>query len=136
MDIPAVNPPPLSGPIIKRAPGYIGVLILLFFVAVTIGPLSYFFIWPNYVRSNLLKTGLQAEGQIVSVEPTGNYINNQPEARIIIDVTPKDGVPFRSETRLVVHQLSAPLYQPGKRVLVRYDVNDHSKMTIEYTEGI
>lgn len=136
MNLPTVNSTLPSGPIIKRAPGYVVALILLFFVAVTIGPLTYFFIWPNYVRSSLLKTGLQAEGQIVSVEPTGNYINNQPEARIIVDVTPKDGVPFRSETRLVIHQLSVPLYQPGKRVLVRYNENDHSKMTIEYTEGI
>lgn len=136
MNIPTVNSVPPSGPIVKRVPGYVGILILLFFAVAIIGPLTYFFIWPNYVRSNLLKTGIQAEGRIVSVEPTGNYINDQPEARIVIDVTPKDGAPFRSETRFVIHQLYVPLYQPGKRVLVRYEKGDHSKMTIEYTEGI
>lgn len=110
-------------------------LIILFFVAVTVVPVGYFLVWPNYVRSQLLKNGLQAEGTIVRIEPTGTYVNDQPQARITVEVRPTEGQPFQAETKMVINALYVPLYQPGKRVLVRYDENDHTKMTIEYTEG-
>ncbi len=110
-------------------------LVILAFAAIIIVPIAYFMIWPSYVRSQLLKTGLQAEGTIVDISPTGNYVNNQPEARIVVDIRPEGGTPFRSETRMIINPIYAPSYQPGRNVRVRYDQNDPSKMTIEYTQS-
>ena len=110
-------------------------LILIASIAAIAFPLVYFVIWPAHVRSVLLQTGIQAEGVITNIEPTGNQINHQPEIKITVDVTPKDGPVFRTNTKQVVNPIFAPSFQPGKRVLVRYDAHDHSKMTIEYTQG-
>lgn len=112
-----------------------GLIIVALVLLTAVLPLGYFIIWPSYVNSQLLKYGLQAEGTIVDIEPTGNYINEQPQARITVDVRPTDGKPFRAETKMIINALYAPMYQPGRPVRVRYDKDDHSKMTIEYTAG-
>lgn len=136
MNTPTPNTiPPVSGPQSIRVNRLWGRIVILFLGVVIAGPLIYFVFWPQYVRTELLKNGLEAEGVITEISPTGNYFNNQPEARIVVTVTPKEGTPFRSETRMVINPLYSPSYQPGKRVRVRYDKNDSSKMTIEYTEG-
>lgn len=112
-----------------------GVVVILLIGAVIVCPIVYFFIWPSHVRSQLLANGIQAQGTITAIRPTGNYMNNQPEAAITVTIQPAQGEPFQAETRMIVNPLYSPQFQPGKSVLVRYDQNDRTKMTIEYTQN-
>lgn len=110
----------------------IGVAAIMLF---TFGISGYFLFWPEYERSELLKNGVPANGEIVSIEPTGNIYNDQPQARIAVKVVTDSGEAFVATTTMIINPLYAPQFQPGKKVKVRYDANDRAKMAIEETEA-
>ncbi|MCC7523063.1 DUF3592 domain-containing protein [Candidatus Uhrbacteria bacterium] len=97
-------------------------------------PLFIFF-YPEYQREQLIKTGLPAQAEILTIEPTGNTYNDQPQARILLLVTPETGESFEAETTMIINPIYAPQFQPGKRVKVRYDANDKTNVAIEETES-
>lgn len=89
---------------------------------------------PNIERDRLLKDGVQAEGVIQDIEPTGNVYNDQPQAEITILVTLPDKQTYTAKTRMIINPIYAPRFQPGKRVQIRYDKEDRTKIAIESTE--
>lgn len=97
-------------------------------------PLLIFF-YPEYQRDQLIKNGVAASGEIISIAPTGNIYNDQPQAEIVVRVTTENNETFEAKTRMIINPLYAPQFQPGKRVKVRYDANDRGKMAIEATEA-
>ncbi|MCK9361171.1 DUF3592 domain-containing protein [Patescibacteria group bacterium] len=97
-------------------------------------PLFIFF-YPEYQRDQLIKNGLPAGGEIVSIKPTGNTYNDQPQASIVVKVTLENGETFEAETKMIINAIYAPQFQPGKRVKVRYDANDRTNIAIEETES-
>ena len=62
---------------------------------------------------------------------TSVTINNQPQIGMVIEVTPMDGMPFKSEIKLVVSRLQTAYYQVGVKCIVRYDPNDKKTVAIE-----
>lgn len=95
----------------------------------------YIFFYPEYQNSQLLENGLPARAEILSIEPTGNTYNDQPQARIRLLVSPELSEQFEAETLMIINPIYAPQFQPGKMVKVRYDANNHSKVAIEETES-
>lgn len=95
----------------------IGFAIVVAALAVAFGPS----IIQHSKQAKVLEKGVEATASIVELVDTGNRINYNPEVRIILDVKPDQGKPFRSETRMVLSSVDAVKYQPGKSVQVRYD---------------
>ncbi len=111
-----------------------GLLIAGFILATTAVPL-YFMFYPEYERSQLIKNGLSAEGIIVSIEDTGNRFNDQPQVKVTVDVQPKNDSAFKAAAKMIVSPVHLPQFQPGKKVQVRYDPADPSKIAIESVQN-
>ena len=82
-------------------------------------------------NKNLVKTGVAAPAVIISVEDTGVTMNNSPQARLTLQVTPADRPPFQAITTTFVGRMQIGMLVPGASVTVRYDPNDISKVAIE-----
>lgn len=124
-----------TSPKVIRVGNWAAIVFILFILAVVLIPIGYFMIWPSYQNSQILKNGIQAEGTITAIEPTGNYYNDQPEAKIAVSVHPTSTgqtATFTTVIRYIVNPIYSPQLQPGKLVLIRYLPNDPSKATIEY----
>ncbi len=106
------------------------------FVLVAIGLLIplFFMFYPEYQREQLLKNGVPARAEIVSLDPTGSWYNNQPQVDVRVRVLPEDGEPFEATATMIINPVYMPQFQPGNTVQVRYDPEDRSKVAIEETE--
>ena len=80
---------------------------------------------------NLVKTGVAAPAVIISAEDTGVTMNNSPQARLTLQVTPADRPPFQAVATTFVGRMQIGMLTPGSSVTVRYDPNDISKVAIE-----
>lgn len=105
----------------------------LFILAMVAIPMMCFIV-PECERDALLKDGVAAEGTILAIKPTGNTFNDQPQVKINLEVRPKDGEAYTAETKMIINPVYMPQFQPGKKVFVRYDAEDPSKVAIEATE--
>lgn len=83
----------------------------------------------------LLQTGVPAQAVIVSVQDTGVYINEQPQGRVTLQVTPTDRPPFQAVITRVFSPFELSSVGPGATVQVRFDPNDTSKVAIESFGG-
>ena len=107
---------------------FLPVVLVIYFI-------GYQVFWPEYQRKQIIKNGLRAEGVILDADPTGSTYNSQPEVRLQLRVIPQNGEAYAAETVMVVNPIYAPEFQPGKRVKVRYDREDRSKVAVEETEN-
>jgi hypothetical protein len=99
------------------------------------GSVYWIFFRPMIQRSRLLKTGISAEGTVLKIWDTGVTINDNPQIGLLVEVRPQTGMPFQSETKLVISRLDVGAYQPGMTVNVRYDPKNQSKVAIENVTG-
>jgi hypothetical protein len=83
----------------------------------------------------LLQTGLPAPAVILSVEDTGVTMNDNPQARLTLQVSPPNRPPFQAVVNTFVGRLQIGMLVPGAPVSVRYDPNDISKVAIESMGG-
>jgi hypothetical protein len=81
-------------------------------------------------RSQILKSGTPAQAVITTLADTGMLVNNQPQVRIGLQVTPPNGAPYPAEVTMVVSQLLIPRVQPGMMVPVMIDPQDPGKVAI------
>jgi len=86
-------------------------------------------------NSGLLKTGTPAPAVIVDVQDTGVTINDNPQARLTLQVSPAGRPPFQAVVTTIVGRFQVGLLVPGSSVQVRYDPNDPSKVAIESLGG-
>lgn len=113
------------------------VLFTVFMVAVTVvAPLGLVYGIFSALAKNaaaereLLATGAAAPARIVSIGETGMYINNQPQVKIVLEVSPPDGPTFVATVNKVVSLLQIPRVQPGLLVDVRYDRSNPSRLAL------
>jgi hypothetical protein len=83
----------------------------------------------------LLQNGIAAPAVIVSIEDTGWRINDQPQAKVTLQVTPTDRPPFQAVIKQVFDVFDVGSLTPGAQAQVRFDPNDPSKITIESLGG-
>lgn len=82
-------------------------------------------------NSNLVKTGVSAPAVIIGLEDTGVTMNDSPQVRLTLQVTPVDRPPFQAVATTFVGRLQVGMITPGASVNVRYDPNDISKVAVE-----
>lgn len=109
----------------------------IFIVLIVMVPLVFglfFTFWPEYQRSQLIKNGVAASGTILSIQPTGTTVNDQPQVSIHLNIEAADGEVFEADTTMIINPVYLTEFQPGKHVQVKYDPDDKTKVAIEETE--
>ncbi|MFO7584162.1 MAG: hypothetical protein R6W69_05480 [Anaerolineales bacterium] len=115
----------------------ITIITLLCVCLITVGSLAlagfvFFRIFKGMSANKaLLQTGLPAPAVILSVEDTGVTMNDNPQARLTLQVSPPNRPPFQAVVTMFVGRLQIGMLVPGAPVSVRYDPNDISKVAIE-----
>jgi hypothetical protein len=88
-------------------------------------------------REALQKSGVQAEATILEVTDTRWTLNEiYPIIKLLLEVRPPGGEPFRVETKEVINRLEIPRFQPGAVVPVIYDPKDPQNVSVGTVEGL
>ncbi len=95
----------------------------------------YRMIQGNNQRNALLQNGVSAPATIVDIQDTGLRVNDQPQARVTLQVTPADRAPFQAVIKQVFSPFDLGSLVPGGAATVRFDPNDTSKLTIDSLGG-
>ncbi|MCE9645997.1 MAG: DUF3592 domain-containing protein [Chloroflexi bacterium] len=117
--------------------GLFSIFITVCVCASTIIPLGAagFFLFRMFKNMNqnsgLVKTGVPASAVIIGIQDTGVTMNDSPQVRLTLQVTPADRPPFQAMATTFVGRLQIGMITPGASVTVRYDPNDISKVAIE-----
>jgi predicted permease len=109
------------------------VLVVAFFGAIFVAVIAFTYggaLLRDQRERRLLADGLPASAQVVSVLPTGNFFNNQPEMRLTLEVRPPQGEPFAAEVIRVVGVADMPRLAPGQTVTVRYSPEPPRRVAI------
>jgi hypothetical protein len=68
----------------------------------------------------ILANGRDAEARVLSIDDTGERVNNEPVVNLSLRVRPSAMPEFTAEAHETVPVLNLPLFQPGKIVKVKY----------------
>jgi len=83
---------------------------------------------------DLRERGVAADAVILEIWDSGWTVNDDPVIGMRVRVTPADGAPFEgSIKRYLISRLAVSSYQPGSRLRVRYDPDDHSRLAVDDT---
>jgi hypothetical protein len=82
-------------------------------------------------RSRILARGIPATATILQIWETGVRINDCPQVGFQIQVMPPSGVPYTTQTTLVVSQLAIPRIQPGAVVPAKFDPANPNDVALE-----
>jgi hypothetical protein len=110
---------------------------------ITMGAALGFFalIWFLFLRNvmrqaRVLRTGEPASAIVLEVQDTNITINNNPMAKLKLEVQPKRGAKFTTEVRVIVPRLNPGYYTPGMTVQVKIDPNDPTYVAIDPTAAV
>lgn len=118
-------------------PGFLTILIIGCVCLVTLLSLGVtgFFLYRIFgnmsKNSGVLKTGISAPAVIIAAQDTGTTMNDSPQVRLTLQVTPAGRPPFQAVTTTFVGRLQVGMIVPGASVMVKYDPHDITKVAIE-----
>jgi hypothetical protein len=105
-------------------------VVVLLLLTVMVG----FFIAPMLFterrNARILKEGVPAKARVMTIGSTGNFHNDQPEVRILLEVMPDAGEPFDSQLITYMSPVYLPRFQPGSIVEVRFDPGKHTDVAL------
>lgn len=110
--------------------------VYIFLIVIVAAGFGFFWMfWPEIRADQILKKGLPAEATIVSIEPTGNVYNNQPQVRLTLQVASSTNGTFKTQAVMIINPVYIPQFQPGKLVHIKYDPKDPTKAAIEEVQN-
>ncbi len=74
--------------------------------------------------ARLRVTGIPAQARVVRIQPTGRWLNNQPECRVDLDVRLAYRQPYRASVPTILEPASIPRVRQGLNVPVKIDPGD------------
>lgn len=87
---------------------------------------------PMALRSKLAKSGFATTARVVEISDTGVTVNNAPQIKLLLEVTPPNGAAYLVETKQLISRLQTSMYQPGSMIPVLIDLNDKDRIVINY----
>jgi hypothetical protein len=84
------------------------------------------------VSSRLSKTGVAATARVMEVKDTGVTVNNSPQIKLLLEVTPPNGQTYLVETKQLISRLQTAMYQPGSVLPVLVDPEDKNLISLDY----
>lgn len=79
----------------------------------------------------LLQQGTPGEATILGVQQTGMYVNNQPQAKLTLEVRVPGWEAYQAETKMIIPMVNIPQFQPGAVFPVKVDPNDRNKVVLD-----
>lgn len=87
---------------------------------------------PMMLSNRLKKSGFATSARVVEMSDTGVTVNNQPQVKLLLEVTPPNGSPYMVETKQIISRLQTSMYMPGNTIPVLIDLNDKNSIVINY----
>jgi hypothetical protein len=83
-------------------------------------------------KEQLARTGIPAQGRLLSVQQTGRLVNYNPEIQATVEVHhPQLGV-YQTQTTAIVPQIAIPRAQPGAPVQVRVSPQNQHEIALVF----
>jgi hypothetical protein len=105
--------------------------IMAFVFIVVFGGVFWAIYRPMIVQNKIMKTGVSATATILEVRDTGVTVNNSPQIKLLLQVTPPMGMQYKVEMKLLISRLQTYAFQPGMTIAVKIDPNDKDKIAID-----
>ncbi len=106
--------------------------------AVTLGMIAVAFVGAAKLRDRMFKgdpiireQGIPAQAKILQIGQTGMMVSYQPQAHLVLEVTPPDGPPYQAQVTAVIPMVAIPQFQPGAVVPVKIHPADRSKIILD-----
>ncbi len=109
-----------------------GSVFAVIFIVIFGGMFWTLFFKPMMTRNKLAKTGVPASARVVSVSDTGVTVNNNPQIKMVLEVTPPMGAPYMVQMKQIISRLDTFSYQPGITLPVIVDPNNKNLIEINY----
>ena len=93
------------------------------------------FFGPMINASRLQKTGLPGKARILEVRDTGITINNNPQAKLILEVRNNLGQVYNTECRVLVSRLNPGMYSAGMEIPVKIDPKNEKNVVVDFSGG-
>lgn len=84
----------------------------------------------------ILATGMQGRATVLSVQETKPRGSAHPEARVRLDVIPRNGAHFEVLLQIPFSKRHAQALRPGQVVPVRFDPANRTRTVIVPAEGV
>lgn len=79
-------------------------------------------------------TGKPAKARILNAMSLGINVNgNNPAMTFLLEVQPEGEPSFQGQATGVIAEASVPKYQVGREIFVKYDPNDHSRVSLDHS---
>ncbi len=104
------------------------------FMAYTIGIVLYVAFAPiikhNLLEKKLKRNGIRTTAILIESEQTGGFYNSQPEIRVTLKITAKNGETWEAKTAEVFSVSKYHLLTPGTVFNILYNPNDKTEIVI------
>jgi hypothetical protein len=100
-------------------------LVAVILIAV-FGPMLY----QAQKEDRILKQGQAATARVLTMRPTGNQHNDQPEIRLQLEVLPEGQSAFKASITTIMSPVYLARYQPGQVVAVRFLPESRSQVAL------
>lgn len=101
---------------------------------VVFGGMGYFFytlLWgPRVNARRLQKIGVQGKAKILEIRDTNIMINNNPQVRLMLEVTNNIGQAYTTSCKVIIPRLKPGLYKPGMELPVKIDPKNEKNVLI------
>ncbi len=87
---------------------------------------------PMMLSRRLAKSGFATTARVVEMQDTGVTLNNAPQVKLLLEVTPPNGAAYLVETKQLISRLQTSMFMPGSTVPVLIDLNDKNTITLNY----
>ncbi len=87
---------------------------------------------PMMISNRLAKVGVGATARVMEVKDTGVTVNNSPQIKLLLEVTPPNGLTYLVETKQLISRLQTSMYQVGSTLPVLIDPNDKDYISLDY----
>jgi hypothetical protein len=78
----------------------------------------------------ILLNGIPATARVLQLMDTGTTVNDNPMARLLLEVQMQNQAPYQAQVQMLVPRLKLAQIQPGMSVMVKVDPTDPSKVAV------
>jgi len=114
---------------------YFGIIMIVVVVGIMGTVFWKVLFGPMMLSNRLAKNGYATNAKVVQVSDTGVTVNNAPQVKLLLEVTPPNGATYLVECKQLISRLQTSMFQPGMMVPVLIDLNDKNAISINY-EGV
>jgi len=96
------------------------------------GTFFYKLLWgPRINAKRLQKIGVQGKAKIIEVVDTNITINNNPQVKLVLEVTNNIGQVYTTSSKVIIPRLRPGLYKTGMELPIKIDPKNEKNVLID-----